>query len=232
MSGIIRHRQGGIGKMQEHKIRAIIFDMDGVIIDSIPMHIKVWKDVLKKRGADFTERMIYEANGRSTEDVAKLCCMRFRLKEPAKKIVEEERALVQKRLGTVKLFSGVKSTLARLRKKYMLGLATSTNRKDTAFFKRKFSMEDCFGAFVNSEEVEHAKPSPEIFLLCAKKLGVKPSECVVVEDSIAGIVAAKDAGMGCIALATTFPREKLKKADIILNDINEINDKLIQKLDC
>ena len=84
--------------------------------------------------------------------------------------------------------------------------------------------------FINGDDVKEGKPSPQAFLLAAKKLGVEPKNCVVMEDAVVGVQAAKRAGMCCIAVTNTYPREAIAEADIIVNSLEEITVKTIEGL--
>ncbi|NJK85813.1 MAG: HAD family phosphatase [Bacteroidales bacterium] len=87
-----------------------------------------------------------------------------------------------------------------------------------------------FDALVNGLEVEHKKPHPEIYLKAAEKVGIQPSQCLVIEDAINGIVAAKSAGCKCLALTTSFSADKLENADWIVKDLSEIDDEYFNKI--
>ena len=87
---------------------------------------------------------------------------------------------------------------------------------------RKLNVETLFQAIVSGREVEEGKPSPLGFLLAAKKLGIEPQDCIVIEDAIAGVTAAKKAGMYCLAVTNTNPRTSLKEADLIVDSLKEV----------
>ena len=106
------------------------------------------------------------------------------------------------------------------RKKIKIAVATAGN-------KRKLTFNLKCGGFdirnrVTADDIKHGKPAPDIFLAAAKKLKVKPNECIVVEDSLNGIKAAKRAKMFCVAVTNTFPRSKLKDADLIIDSLSEL----------
>ena len=95
---------------------------------------------------------------------------------------------------------------------------------------RGLGIEDCFQAFARGTEVAEGKPSPLVFLLAAEKLGIEPSCCVVIEDAIAGVEAAKNAGMKCIAVTNSHPENKLKQADIVVDTLENISIDDLKKL--
>jgi beta-phosphoglucomutase-like phosphatase (HAD superfamily) len=109
-------------------------------------------------------------------------------------------------------------------------IATSADRMKMEINLRETGLPaETFDATVNGLQVKHKKPSPEIYLTAAQKLGVEPSRCLVVEDAVNGVQAAKAAGMYCMALTTSFDAEQLKDADIICKDLSEAPDDIFRR---
>jgi len=213
-------------------IKAIIFDMDGTLVDSMPIHIEIWKELAQKYSIDFSRDLIDELNGKNTPDIAGELVERFSLDIDPVKLAEEKRSLSHKLIvDGVALYEGALDTLILLKRLgYRLGIATSTPR-DHAELTLGAQFHDLeLDAIVTDSEIENSKPAPDIFLRCAEEICVSPSECIVVEDSINGIMGAKKAGMKAVAITNTTPREKFTMADWIIDNIKEINSELIEKL--
>jgi len=210
-------------------IKAIIFDMDGVLLDSMPMHLKVWKEMFEKRSIPFSLKIFEEYNGISTKEIAELLIEKYGLDDSVEGMVEEkhskERVLARK---MVKLFDNSLSTIKRLKSEgFLVGIATSALKETVDYVNKTFKLDRYVDKFTYSAEVERTKPDPGIFLLTAKKLGVDPRECAVVEDAIKGIEAANRAGMISIAITNTFPREDFEDADMIIDSLDELDKKLL-----
>lgn len=208
------------------EVKAFIFDMDGVIVNSMPMHLKIWKNMFEKRNVSFSLKIFEKYNGTSTYEIGKKLIEDHGLDEKPEDIVKEkfdtEKGILDEEL---ELFSGVKETLGVLRKKgYKLALATSALKHMYEYVVNRFGLSDYFDAACFSGEVEHSKPAPDLFLLAAKKLGVNPISCCVVEDAVNGVVAAKAAGMKAIGITTTFDEGVFGEADKIISDINELKN--------
>lgn len=202
--------------------KAVIFDLDGVLIDSLDAHFEAWKEFWRRRGIKFT-RDIFDANvATSSEETLRIRNKQFGTKVPIALGVKEREKLFYHYLHLVKPYPGAAALLKSVQS-YKVGLATSTSRKLTAYLLRKFKLRRYFDAVITKNDVKHSKPNPAIYRLAAKKLGVQPKDCVVVEDAPNGILAAKRAGMKVIAVMQTFPRAKLKHADVIVPVVRKLH---------
>jgi len=205
-------------------LRAVIFDWDGVVVDSSAHHERSWEVVAAKRGlplpADHFKRgfgkknnMIIPDLGWATEP-AEVDALAHEKEEIYRSLVREK---------GIEPLPGVRELLAALReKKVPCAIASSTERPNLDLPLDLMGLRGFFQVIVSGEEVLHGKPDPSIFLLAAERLGIAPADCVVIEDALVGIEAAKRAGMPVLAVATTNPLEALGSADAAVQGMAEV----------
>ncbi|MYK49829.1 MAG: HAD family phosphatase [Candidatus Dadabacteria bacterium] len=212
-------------------IKAVIFDMDGVIIDSEPLWEKSESIMLKQKGFAGNEsyRKEYRKKimGLSQRDSVKLLKETFGLDESPEEILNARlKILLELYEKELRLSDGVPELLKILsaEKHIKTALASGSPMKVIEFVLKKFSLSDTFGIKVSGDCVERGKPHPDIYLETARRLGVSTGECVAIEDSINGIVSAKDAGMRCIAVPDPrIATEDYPKADIFRKSVSEVS---------
>lgn len=204
------------------KYKGYIFDLDGVLIDSSKIHYLGWKDVINRLGKDVDyETFMASYFGKRGVDTLEMVFGKGRFGDgEARKLSDE---IDSNFVNTVaKAGVPIKGAFEFVRKLKDSGervaLATSAPRRNVDAFLDAFSLRGMFGAEVCGDDVTEGKPAPEVFLKAASGLGVDPSGCVVFEDSLPGVTAAKAAGCTCVALLTTSTREVLRKADFFIED--------------
>lgn len=210
--------------LSTNSIKAVIFDMDGVISDTQRLHSDVESKMFKEYGIDISpEEITAKFAGIPdfvyTEDVFKKYGVQVDLDEVIADKWQEVTEIMQKEIIPV---PGVQELIEELHSKYKLAVGSSSIAKFVNIALEKLNIRDKFDAVVTIDDVKNGKPDPEIFLLAAKKLGVKPEECVVIEDGRSGMQAAKAAGMKCIGLV----KDKTSKdypADILVESLSEID---------
>jgi len=193
-----------------NRIEAVLFDMDGVIFDTERVYLDVWTSVFEKYGYEMTKEVYISVMGTGRKNVIKTFLEVYGEELPIKPMYKEkdEKLLQMIETGQVPMKFGVKEILAFLRERgHKTALATSAKRERAIKQLKMANIEELFDAIVCGDEVEMGKPDPEIFLKAAKKLSVKAENCIVVEDSPAGIKAAYNAEM------IGFHVEDLKEAD-------------------
>lgn len=208
--------------------RAVILDMDGVIVDSEPCHERAILEVLDEIG--FRENhglRLAEYIGRSDREV----WIDFIERSRPPQTLEE--LLARKRQRTVDilrreqpLFAGVDRFLERLAGRYLLGLASGSERPVVDAVLDIQNLRRWFPVIVTGSEIQRGKPAPDIFLKAAELLTVRPRDCWVIEDSKPGIAAARAAGMRVIALTHTHPAGELTGADSVVGSFAEIGELL------
>jgi HAD superfamily hydrolase (TIGR01509 family) len=198
--------------------RAVIFDMDGVIVDSEPYSMRALIDVLRQYGIDPTEAEIRRSYGRRIRDDFADYFSRYGVTAHLETAISRKEArYYHLAAGHLKPFPGVMRLLKRLRARgHGLALASSGDRVKVAFGMQALSLDGTFEAVVCGNDVTRSKPDPEIYLLAAQRLKVPPAACVAIEDAPAGVEAAKRAGMRCIAVTNSVAREQLQPADLIV----------------
>ena len=214
-------------------LKAIIFDMDGVLIDSIGPIWESFSRVLKDEGAHFSEDYIKRNLARSLRDNLQAWKTEFGIKdynlmEFSKKAGEIQFDLMKKE----KVNSGLLALLQESKEHNIIcAVATSSLRWRAEKILDLLGIKSFFQALVTADEIKHHKPAPDTFLEAAKKLNIKPEECVVIEDAGNGIDAAKNANMKTIALLTKYHSlDELKHADLVIKDFSELNVTKIKKL--
>ncbi len=204
--------------------RAIIFDLDGVLVDTGPYHIEAFKKVLSKKNITFNNYSKYA--GMSTSNLLKSFFKDKKIPYDDNVIEElkkEKQDHVLKLMKNIKPVPSAEKYLKLLReKKYKLVVATSASRNRAKFILKKTNLLNYFEFILSEEDVENNKPSPDIYLEAIKKLGVPPEEAIVIEDSLNGIKAAKSAKIQVIAVTTTHPTEELLSADFIIGGFEEL----------
>ena len=206
---------------------AVIFDWDGTLADTRRVIIASFQRALSEVHCEvsdeFIERRIGIGSAGTFSEVLLSAKVRFDEKLVARLVAKKIQAEVELS-DKVTLFDGALAILESLQGRVKLGLASMNNRDVINSMLSVLNVEKFFNAVLTADDVSNSKPDPEIFLKCALKLGSSPDKCVVVEDSIFGVKAAKAAGMSCIAVLTgVYSREELEKAspDLIVNSLTE-----------
>jgi beta-phosphoglucomutase len=207
--------------LKQFDTKAVIFDLDGTLLDNNSFHLKSWLEYLKNIGRNISEEE-YNANinGRTNKDVIEYIFNRqLKDDEVLKHSLEKEavyRKIYQPHITPV---TGLMEFLEILKNKDIpMAIATSGIQPNIDFMFDNIPIRQYFKAVVNSSHITKGKPDPEIYLKAALLLNVDPKNCLVFEDAVVGINAAKAAGMKVIAVATTQPKEELQEADLIIND--------------
>jgi HAD superfamily hydrolase (TIGR01509 family) len=200
-------------------IKGIVFDMDGVLIDSEPVHIDAWNEVFAEFGLHFTTEWFHQWIGVSDKNFTMQLVKNYNLDvEPAVFLEKKRRVFEAKIIESVKAYSGVKEGLALL-DGYGLAVATSSNRSGAMLSLKSAGLYDFFKYIITADDVLNHKPNPDCYLKAAESLGFLPSECIGIEDSVSGIKAAKAAGMFVIGISTSLPVHYLTEADIVFPDV-------------
>lgn len=203
--------------------KAVVFDMDGVIVKTEHLHFLAWKKLfLKERGIKLPESEFKKSIG----IMGKITVRRFFKKYKVKGNVDEWRMKKKKIFeehlkSEIKIYPGIKPLIKKLSKKYKIGIATSSWRSELNIVLKKFELRPYVTKTITKEDIRNHKPHPQIYQKMANKLKVKEQDCVVFEDSVPGVLAAKRAKCRRIAVTNSYPREKLKKADLIVKDIRD-----------
>jgi len=204
--------------------RAIIFDMDGVIVDSMPYHFIAWYEALRPWGVRVGCFEVYAQEGERWETTLKGLLRRENIKPtpPLLKKIFSLRQRIFKRYFKRHIFHGAYELLVELKKRgFVLGLVTGSPANEV---KRILPsrLRGLFSAVVAGNQVKNGKPHPEPYLTASARLGIDPQDCLVVENAPFGIASAKQAGMPCIAVSTSLPGEYLSGADAIVSRLKEI----------
>ena len=214
-----------------NKIKAIIFDMDGVIFDTEKVYLHIWTKVFENYGYKMRKDIYCSVLGTGRENVKKVFLSNFGENLPIDDMyIEKDEELKRAVDNGIPLKNGAYEILLYLKKNnYKIALATSAIQERALKQLSNANIKEFFDAIVCRDEVKETKPNPEIFLKAAEKLGVSPDRCIVIEDSSAGIKAAYDAGMIAIhVIDLKEPDEEiLNNCYKSFNDLNEIKDMLI-----
>ncbi|RXQ96558.1 hexitol phosphatase HxpB [Ancylomarina salipaludis] len=187
-------------------IKAVIFDMDGLLIDSEPFWRMSQKNLFSKRGINLNENDFESFMGKRIDEVVAIIYSRFPNQDKTQEETAEEivNGVIELVLERGLALSGVKKTLEDLKKQnYKIGLASSSNLRIIKAVLKKLDIESYFEVVHSAQFEEYGKPHPQIFITTAKMLGVPPSECLVLEDSFHGVIAALAANMKCVAIPDT-----------------------------
>jgi beta-phosphoglucomutase family hydrolase len=205
--------------------KAVLWDMDGVISDSYSFHFAAWQETFAKRGVKFTKEDFTSLFGARNDFIVRSIIGKELPEVDVRTIVKEKEEHFRNiATGNIKPFPGVIRLLNSLKKgNFKLGLASSAPRENIDLVLRELNVEGIFDCVVFGREVSESKPSPQIYLLAARKLEVIPTDCLVIEDSPLGVKAAKTAGMKCVGITNTHPALKLKEADMVVDSLENVD---------
>ncbi|MEO8823334.1 MAG: HAD family phosphatase [Ginsengibacter sp.] len=201
--------------------KAVIFDLDGTLLDNNSFHRKTWEAYLKKMGKLISkEEFNAHLNGRTNKDAVEYIYGRKMSEEESTKYTLEKEALYREIYQPfIKPVPGLLNFLEILDKKNLpMAIATSGIQPNIDFMFENIPIKKYFKVIVNSSHITHGKPHPEIYLKVASLLNLAPKNCLVFEDAVVGINSAKAAGMKVIAVSTTQTKEELSIADMIVDD--------------
>jgi beta-phosphoglucomutase family hydrolase len=214
------------------KAKAIIWDMDGVIVDTAPYHLKAWQEVFQKRGVAFTKEDFRRNFGQRNDTIILNTLGELTLQSEIDAIGrEKERKFRNAVRQNIKPLPGAIELIKSLAPHgFKLALASSAPIENIKLLTKGLGIDKCFYAIISGGDVTEGKPSPQGFLLAAQRLGVEPKNCIVTEDAIAGITAAKRAGMYCLAVTNTHPRPSLTEADLVVDTLEAVNTNDLEQL--
>ncbi len=221
-------------------IKAVIFDFDGVIIDSEPLHFKAFQKILNSINIDFSEEEYWSKYLAMSDKDLFLNLQKERTinldEKTINKLINKKGEYFLKLLQEEPLFfHGIKNVIIDLSKSFLLAIASGALKHEIQYALNKLSINELFKFIISAEDVVEGKPNPEIYLKAYSKLiSIEPNlqkqDCVVIEDSIHGIIAAQSAGLKCLAVAHSYKEEDLSIADSILSHISLLNSTLIKEL--
>jgi HAD superfamily hydrolase (TIGR01509 family) len=213
-------------------IEAVVFDLDGVLLDSEQVWDEAREQLAKERGGRWHDQAQKDMMGMSSTEWSRYMHERIGLPEPPEEI---NREVVERLAATYRehlpALPGAKEAVERLAARWPLGLASSSNRELIDLALELLGVKQLFAATVSSEEVARGKPAPDVYLEAARRLGVAAARAAAVEDSHNGILAAKAAGMRVLAIPNRhFPpgQDALEQADVVLDSLDELTAEAVE----
>jgi len=198
--------------------------MDGVIADTSLYHLQAWQEVLMARGVYYTEEDFRESFGQRNEEIIR-SVLGEEISQDQIDVIASEKEESFRRIvrPNIKSLPGVIRLMEELiEHDFKMALASSTPMENIKLLTQSLGIDKSFHSVISAEDVTEGKPNPQVFLLAAQRLGVEPRNCVVIEDAVAGVMAAKKAGMYCLAVTNTHPRMSLAEADLIVDSLETV----------
>lgn len=211
--------------------KGAIFDVDGVIVNTVPLHFNAWKRMFGEYGKNFT----FEDYKHKVDGIPRLDGARAILTDLNKEELEEAASKKQGYYlesvdkGEIEIYPSAVDLVKKLKAK-KIKVAAASSSKNCKYVLEKARVLDLFDAVVSGGDFKKGKPDPEIFLLAASRLGVSRNEAVVFEDAKLGVVAAKNGNMLCVGIAREENNELLKKANLVVRDLSELSYGILSKL--
>jgi HAD superfamily hydrolase (TIGR01509 family) len=210
-------------------LKALIFDMDGVLVNSMPYHVEAMKVAFDNIGVQINKQDIYEHEGSRTIDIVRDLLKKdnknpdsFNLDDILQQYEQEFNKIVK-----LEPFEGLKDLLDALKNKYILCVVSGAEDSIVKDILEKL-YPDVFDVIITANDVENGKPEPEPYIKAVEKSGVEKGECIVFENAILGVESAKRAGLYCVAIPTYIDRNKLENADVIVENHNSLKRYLVE----
>ncbi len=212
-------------------IKAVIWDLDGVILDSADEHRRAWHQLAREEGIAFTDEDFWATFGKRNNDIIPFY---WKVKTPQhlQELAERKETYFRQFVRETAIFlPGAESLMRDLhRAGFAQALASSTPIPNIQLIDGLLGLSRYLSVLVSGETVAHGKPAPDIFLKAASELGVEPAACVVIEDAVAGVQAAHSANMYCISVAGERDLPGLRAAELMVNNLTQVNVESIRRL--
>ncbi|MCK4519986.1 MAG: beta-phosphoglucomutase family hydrolase [Candidatus Omnitrophica bacterium] len=213
------------------KFKGAIFDLDGVIVDTVLLHFQAWKKMFSEYDKDFT----FEDYKNKVDGIPRMRGARAILEDLSEEKLNEAAARKQdyfleflEKKG-VTVHQSTVDLVKELRAKN-IKVAVISSSKNCRHILERASLIDLFEVIITGNDIKKGKPDPDVFILASEKLGLARGECLVVEDAVLGVVAANRAGMRCVGIDRYDSPQRLSEADIVVKDLSEIDIEKIEQL--
>jgi beta-phosphoglucomutase len=225
-------------------LKAVIFDFDGVIADTEPVHLKAFQAVLSEEGIELTKKEYYDKYLALDDKTCFAAILKGMGRSFNKSLIHDLAVRKSEYYDefireNLVIFPGVIDFIRKLYGKYPLSIGSGALRHEVEFILESIGIRNEFSIIVGADGIEDCKPAPDVYVrvlqminqLDSLKSGiVYPYECLVIEDSVDGITAARSVRMKCLAVTNSYPAEELFEADMIVNSLEEVKIEDIEKL--
>ncbi len=218
--------------MPDSKQYGVIFDMDGVLIDSFDPHRRSWQEMARRHGVEMTDRQFAETFGRTSRDIIRHFWGDAVTDEQVRRMDECKEAIFRDMLRErLPVMPGAPRLIDDLAAHgFKLGVGSSGPPENVNLVVDALGLAGRLAGIVTGMDVTRGKPDPQVFLLTADRMGIDPRRCAVIEDAVHGITAARQAGAKAIALTGTAPREAFTGADLVVDSLNDLSAQRIASL--
>jgi len=212
-------------------MQAAIFDLDGVIVNTVPLHFKAWQRMFAEYGKEFD----FEDYKEKVDGILRIDGARAILTDideaELKKAADKKQVYFLEYLNSeeISVYNDTVDLVKALKKEKIKRSAISSSKNCLPILK-KVNLVELFDVILTGNDVTKGKPDPQVFFMAAKKMSVEPGSCVVFEDAVLGVEAGKRAGMKCVGVDRHGNPERLKKADLVVGDLGEVTVEKIKDL--